>query len=117
MKRPSEGFQLTLRILSVIALIVYILFLFGEKAALFNQASFEDLSVYLLFIVFLAGFITIWKYELISGIIFVAWYGFEWCLGLWVWDDADMALAMGFPIFIVGLLSVIYGLRKRRSSP
>lgn len=117
MKPPSEGFQLTIRILSVLALIVYIIFLIGERTPLFREVSFQEISVYLLFIVFLAGFLSIWRYELIAGFIFVAWYGFEWCLGLWVWEDADMVLAMGFPIFITGLLSVIYGLRKRASSP
>jgi len=113
MKRPSEGFQLTIRILSAIALIVYIIFLFGERPALFKGATFQDVSVYLLFIVFLAGFLTIWRYELIAGVLFIAWYGFEWCLGLWVWDDPDMVLAMGFPIFITGILALIYGLRKK----
>ena len=116
MKRPSEGFQLTIRILSALALIVYIIFLIGERPALFNGASFQDFSVYLLFLVFLAGFITVWKYELISGILFIAWYGFEWCLGLWVWDDPGLALVMGFLIFIVGILSIIYGVGKRTAS-
>jgi hypothetical protein len=116
MKQPSEGYQLTLRILSVIALIVYIIFLIGEKAPLIGEASFQGISVYLLFLVFLAGFIAIWRYELLSGILYIVWYGFEWCLGLWVWEDSQMVLAMGFPIFIVGLLSIIYGLRKRSAS-
>jgi len=116
MKQPSEGFQLTLRILGILAIIGYILFLFGEQAPLFHDTSFQDVSVYLLFLIFLAGFLTLWKYELISGILLVAWYGCEWCLGLWVWDDPDMALVMGFPIFIIGILALIYGLRKRVSS-
>lgn len=116
MKRPSEVYQLIIRILAVLALIVYILSLIGEGASLFGGASFQDVSVYLLFIVFLAGFLTIWRYELISGILFVVWYAFEWCLGLWVWDDPDIALVIGFPIFIVGLLAIIYGIRKRAAS-
>jgi len=113
MKKPSEAFQIIIRILTSLALIIYIISLIGEKAALFGGASFQDISVYLLFIVFLAGFLTVWKYELVSGILLVAWYGFEWCLGLWVWEDPDMALALGSTIFITGLLSIIYGLRKR----
>ena len=92
MKRPSEVYQLIIRILAVLALIVYILSLIGEGASLFGGASFQDVSVYLLFIVF------------------------EWCLGLWVWDDPDIALVIGFPIFIVGLLAIIYGIRKRAAS-
>jgi hypothetical protein len=116
MKQPSEVYQLIIRILTVLAFIVYILSLIGEKAPLFRGASFQDVSVYLLFIVFLAGFLTIWRYELISGILLVAWYGFEWCLGLWVWNDPDMALVMGFSIFIIGLLAIIYGVRKRAAS-
>lgn len=116
MKQPSEVYQLIIRILTVLALIVYILSLIGERAPLFRGAAFQDVSVYLLFIVFLAGFLTIWRFELISGILLVAWYGFEWCLGLWVWDDPDLALVTGFPIFIIGLLAIIYGVRKRAAS-
>ena len=117
MKKPSEGFQLIIRILTSLALVVYIIFLIGEKTPLFREVSFQNISVYLLFLVFLAGFITIWRRELVSGILLVAWYGFEWCLGLWVWDDADMVLFMGIPIFITGLLAIIYGIRKRAASP
>jgi hypothetical protein len=113
MKQPSEAYQLIIRILTSLALIVYIIFLIGERAPLFREASFQDISVYLLFLVFLASFLTIWRYEVISGILLIAWYGFEWCLGLWVWDDPDMGLVLGFPIFITGILSIIYGVRKR----
>jgi len=113
MKHPSPGFQIIIRILTSIALIVYIIFLIGNGTPLFKGDSFQDFSVYLLFLVFLAGFLTVWRYELISGILLVAWYGFEWCLALWVWEDPDMVLAMGFPIFITGILSVIYGAKKR----
>ena len=116
MKKPSEVYLLIIRILIVLALIVYIIALIGENAPLFKEASFQDVSVYLLFIVFLAGFLTMWRYELISGILLVAWYGFEWCLGLWVWDDPDLALVMGVLIFIIGILSIIYGVRKRAAS-
>jgi len=116
MKKPSEAFQIIIRILTVLAFIIYIISLIGEKAPLFGGASFQDISVYLLFIVFLAGFLTIWRYELISGILLVVWYGFEWCLGLWVWEDPDMALVLGFLIFVTGVLSIIYGVRKRAAS-
>jgi hypothetical protein len=116
MKKPSKGFKWTLRILGILAFIVYVLFLIDEKEPLFNNASFQNISVYLLFIFFLAGFLTLWLNELVSGILLIAWCGLEWCLGLWVWEDAAMVLILGFPVLIIGILVLIYGLIKKASS-
>ena len=106
-------FRLVLRILGSLALIGYVLFLFGEKIPLFKDASFADVTVYLLFTFFLAGYFLLWNYELISGILLIAWFGLQWCLVLWVWDDGALTLIFGFPIAIIGILFLIYGIRQK----
>lgn len=116
MKKSTKVFQTTLRVLSIVALILYILFLFGERVPLGLKATFAETSVYLLFLVFVLGFIVLWKNELIAGIILIVWYGIQWCLVLWVWVDGGMTVILGFPIAILGVLALIHGLRKRRPS-
>ena len=116
MKKSAKVVRATLRVLSIVALILYILFLFGESVPLGFTAAFAETSVYLLFLVFVLGFIVLWKNELVSGVILIAWYGIQWCLVLWVWVDGGMTLILGFPIAILGVIAFIFGLSKRRSS-
>jgi hypothetical protein len=73
-------------------------------------------SVYLLFLVFLVGILAFWKNEFVSGLILIAWYGLQWALVLWVWEDGGMTLILGFPIAIFGVLALIYGIGKKRNT-
>ncbi|MBG0786318.1 MAG: hypothetical protein H0S79_14575 [Anaerolineaceae bacterium] len=116
MKKSTKVFRTTLRVLSIVALILYILFLFGERVPLGLRATFAENSVYLLFLIFVLGFVVIWKNELIAGIVLIVWYGIQWCLVLWVWPDGGMTVILGFPIAILGVIALIYGLRNRRPS-
>lgn len=113
MKVKIKVYRLILRILGSLALVGYILFLIGEKVPLFNNVNFTDITVYLLFIVFLAGYVSLWKYEIISGILLIAWHGIQWCLVFWIWEDGEMTLIFGFPIAIIGILVLIYGIRQK----
>jgi len=116
MKTTIRVYRLILRIIGSIAVIGYTLFLIGERVPLFNAITFADISVYLLFIVFLVGYIVLWKNELISGILLIGWHGLQWCLALWVWVDGGMTLIFGFPIAVLGIFLLIYGIRKKGSS-
>jgi hypothetical protein len=82
---------------------MYILFLTEEDVPVFKAGSFVDISVYLLFLIFVLGFVLLWRYELISGIIFVVWYGLQWALVFYVWDDGELTLILGFPIGLLGI--------------
>ena len=112
----NNAYRNVLRTLGTIAALGYILFLIGEGVPIFKELNFADISVYLLFAVFVLAYIFLWKNELISGILLVAWYGLEWCLVLWVWVDGDMVVVLGFPIFIIGILVLIYGIRHKALS-
>jgi len=109
-------YRLIIRILGSLALIGYVLFLIGEKVTFFKDATFADVTVYLLFAIFLVGYIFLWNFELISGIILIVWYGIQWGLVFWVWEDGEMTLIFGFPIAIIGILVLIYGIRKRSNT-
>ena len=87
----------------------------GEHVPLFSAKTFADLSVYLLFIVFLIAYAILWKNELISGILLIVWYGLQWVLVFWVWTDGALTLVFGLPIGVIGLLLLIYGILKNSS--
>jgi len=116
-KKSGKTFRLLIRILATLATIGYILFLIDEKVALCQTATFADITVYILAVVFLIGFIILWKNEYIAGIVWVAWYALQWILVLWIWVDGEMTLIFGFPIFIIGILALIYGIRHKGVNP
>jgi len=116
MKKPAKRTRTILRVLNIVALALYVLFLIGERVPLSIRAPFAEISVYLLFLVFVLGFIFLWENELIAGLILMVWHGMQWCLVLWVWPDGDMTLILGLPIGILGLFVFIFGLSKRRGS-
>lgn len=116
MKKSTGSIRKTLRIIDIIAAILYILFLIFERVPLNAGATFADISVYLLFLVFVLGSLILWKNEFISGLILIVWYGLQWCLVLWVWADGDMTLIMGFPIAVFGVFVMIFGISMMRSS-
>lgn len=101
------------RILGTIALVFYLFFLIGEGIPLTNQMSFAETSVYLLFALFVVGYYFLWKNELISGLVIITWYALEWILVFWVWIDGALTLILGLPIALLGLILLIYGIRKR----
>ncbi|MBG0770291.1 MAG: hypothetical protein H0S82_01205 [Anaerolineaceae bacterium] len=116
MVKPARKARTVLRVLGIVALALYILFLIMERVPLSFGVPFAETSVYLLFLIFVLGFILLWKNELVSGLILMVWHVLQWCLVFWVWPDGDMTLIFGLPIGILGLFIFIYGLSKRRAS-
>ena len=115
-EKPTDLFRTILRILGTIAALLYVLFLIAESVPLFKEVSFADISVYLLFLVFALGYYFLWKNELISGVILIAWHAIQWVLVFTVWVDGGLTLILGLPIGIFGIFVLIYGIRKRTSS-
>ena len=105
-----------LLILGTIIFIGYIIFLIGEGVPIFRNGTFEDLSVYLLFLIFIMGYVFLWKNEIISGIIIILWHIFQLYLVILVWHDGELTLIIGIPICIYGILVLIYGIRRKISS-
>ncbi len=113
MKNKENRTRNIFRILGTIALAFYIAFLIGESTTLSNRITFADISVYLLFAVFIVAYYFLWKNELISGIMILAWYALELILVFWVWVDGGLTLILGFPIVVLGVFLVIYGNREK----
>jgi len=115
-KRSSSVFRNIVRVLGTIAFLFYILFLIEENVPLIGSASFADISVYILFLIFVVGYYFLWGNELISGIILIVWHGLQWLLVFLVWEHGEMTLVLGLPIGIFGILVLIFGLWKQKSS-
>lgn len=116
MNTSGDKLHNVLKIIGIGAALLYIAFLFGEGVPLFNSSSFADISVYLLFLIFALGIYFLWRNELIAGIILIAWYILEWILVFWVWIDGGLTLILGLPIAIFGIVLLIIGIRKSKSS-
>jgi hypothetical protein len=100
-----------LKILTSIYGILYILFLVSGQ---FGHSGYEPLVVYILFAVFLAGYLTIWKNEMYGGWIFILWWIGMWYLGIFVAEtDKGAGVVMGIPLFIMAILFNIAGRKKR----
>jgi hypothetical protein len=80
----------------------------------FNNTNLEGIIVGLAIIVFLIGYYYSWNNELIGGIIFIFWWGIMWYLGLFVAErDKGAGVVMGVPMFIIGILFIVYWYRRR----
>ena len=115
-KKSTTVFQYILRFLGSIAFVFYIVFLIEEDVPFLTAGSFADISVYLLFLFFLLGYSFLWKNEVISGIILIVWHGLQWLLVFWVWEHGEMTLILGLPIGIIGIMVLIFGIWKQKSS-
>lgn len=113
MKNAIKFYRIVLKILASVAVIFYVVFLVDEEISLVKAISLEAITVYLLFIFFLFGYIYVWRNEMIAGILWVIWYILQWVLVLNVWTDGGMTLVLGFPIPIIGLFLLWHGWRQR----
>jgi hypothetical protein len=68
----------------------------------------------LLFLLFVVGYIAVWKNEGIGGAIFILWYVGMWVLGLLIAvQDRDTSIVLGFPLFVLSILFVVRWYKKR----
>ena len=116
MKKSTELYRIILLVLGTIAAACYILFLATEGVPPFKEVTFADISVYLLFAVFVLGYYFLWKNEIISGILLIAWHVLQWFLVLWIWLDGGITIILGIPIAILGIFVLIYGVGKKVTS-
>ncbi|WP_167613398.1 hypothetical protein [Maribellus sediminis] len=113
-KKTSSN--IALKIVGIFGVVLYVLFLLEEKVPLFKNVSFAEVSVYLLFVIYLIGILTLWRNLIAAGIICILWHVIQWTLVLWVWVDGDMTLIFGFPIAIYGLVVLVIGLLQKRKA-
>lgn len=78
-----------------------------------KEISLEGIIVSIAIIIFFIGYYYSWKNELIAGIIFIFWWVIMWYLGLFVAEtDRGAGVVLGVPMFIVGILYIVFWFRK-----
>ena len=93
-----------------LALILSLILLENPKFEL----NLEGIIVTFAFIVFLIGYYYSWKNQFVAGIIFIFWWGIMWYLALFVAEtDKGAGVVMGFPLFIVAILFIVFWYRNR----
>jgi len=84
----------------------------------YDPWNFEMIWVKIQFIIFLVGFYYSWKSRLISGLIYLFWYGGLVGLAYYsvlVVNSDGNAVGLGFPMLIIAIILVITGLKKRQN--
>lgn len=103
----------SLKVLTSAYGVLYVLFILSGQ---YGDSPHEPLVVHILFVVFLVGYLTVWKNEIYGGLIFVLWWIGTWYLGLSVVEhDRGASVVMGFPLFVIAILFLVSGYRRRRS--
>ncbi len=85
----------------------------------FEPFDMEQIYIKLLFLLFLAGYLVVWKNEGIGGAVFILWWAAVWGVELLIVapihpNDAGVGIVLGFSFFVLGILFVV-GWYKGRS--
>ncbi len=103
-----------LQIILTIFGLLYLLFIVGFSIDNYNLFNLEYIIVNLSFVLFLIGYYIVWKNEKVAGIIFIFWWVVMWCLALFIAEhDRGSSVAMGLPLFILGILFIISWYKKK----
>ena len=93
---------------------VFLPFVSGEM----SLSNPQDLSVLLIFILFLTGVVFAWFNAFIGGLLLMFWHLSIWIIGLFYWSDAGMVLMLAFPVLVlVSLLILDYHRSKKVPRP
>ena len=107
--------KLIIRTLQTVSAAFYLYFIVDFVIAPYDddETLLGNIMVYVLFSLFIAGYILVWKNFKISGIILISWYLILLALVEWVWQHGGMAIIIGAPIFILGIITFLYGLVRK----
>ena len=80
----------------------------------------DFIAIRLMFVLFLPGYVVAWTNEGVAGAIFILWWVVMWGMDLLVMapampDGGGMGIAMGLPVFVLGIL-FLKNSRKGRAS-
>jgi hypothetical protein len=82
----------------------------------YHPFGLEGSLVKILFALFLVGFFAAWRNQLAAGVLFLSWWAGMWGLEMLMVARGLQggAIAMGLPLFVLGVLFVITGFRSNR---
>ena len=114
-EKPDKKRSKTLLTLTTIYGVLYAAMIVGFliTETPIKEISLEGIIVSIAIIIFFIGYYYSWKNELIAGIIFIFWWVIMWYLGLFVAEtDRGAGVVLGVPMFIVGILYIVFWFRK-----
>jgi len=87
----------------------------------FEPFDLGQILVKLLFLLFLIGYLVVWKNELIGGAVFLLWWVAMWGVEIFVaakitGGDGGGGIVMGFPLFVLGILFILRWYKGTRYS-
>ena len=106
----------TLRVLTSIYALLYVALIvsaiFDEG---FRKQGADTLVVFIPLVIFLVGYVVIWKNEIYGGLIFILWWIGMWYVGFILSEtDKGVAVVMGFPLFVLAILFIVSGYKNRK---
>lgn len=110
-KTQKRKLPVILKIITFIYGLLYLVFVVDSFISSQNEpqaSKTEQTVVTLLFVVFLIGYLFLWKNELYAGLIFLLWYIGMCYLGLFVAvTDKGASMVLGFPLLVLAILFII----------
>ena len=110
-------FRNILRIMATLAAILYTLIFIDEAFPPYDlnmrESNFGIFMVFVLFLWFAAGYYYVWKDEKKAGILLTTWWLGLFLTAWLVWYYGNVTVVLGFPIFILGLLFLLYANKKK----
>lgn len=114
-------FRNILRVLITIAATLYFSIFIGEAFPPYDptmrESNFGIFMVFVLFIWFAIGYYYLWKDEKIAGLFLTTWWIALFFTAWIVWLYGDVTVVLGFPVFILGILLLIYSFKNNKSKP
>jgi hypothetical protein len=110
-KTRKRKLPVILKIITFIYGLLYLVFFIDNSITSSDEpgvSKIEKTVVTLLFVVFLIGYLFLWKNELFANLIFLLWYLGMCYLGLFIAvTDRGASMVLGFPMLVVAILFII----------
>ena len=111
-----KSFRNILRVLTSLAAVLYLLVFIDEAFPPYDpnmrESNLGIAMVFVLFAWFAIGYFYLWKNERFAGTIFIVWWLGIFLTAWLIWDYGNVTVILGFPIFILGILLIVYAKRK-----
>lgn len=115
-----KKFRNLLRVLTTLAALFYTLIFIDEAFPPYDpkrrESDFGIAMIFVLFIWFCIGYYYLWKDEKRAGIFLTTWWIGLFLTAWLVWLYGNVTIILGFPIFILGILLLVYSRKKQTLS-
>lgn len=112
--QPASRRSTTLLVLTSLYGLLYLVFM---ASGTYGSEGSEPIVVRTLFVLFLSGYVAVWRDERIGGVVFILWWVGQWYLALFVArTDRGAGVAMGLPLVALGILFIVSWYGRRRAS-